>query len=60
MAYPDRTYADVTLTGAASATKVLRSPVDGGIDGASADGRTYINGFLATEATGVGVVDTTS
>lgn len=60
MAYPDRTYADVTLPGAKETTKVLRSPVDGGREGASADGRTYINGFIATEETGVARVETTS
>ena len=55
MSFPDRTYVDVTLTGAASATKVLRNSADG----VDADGSAYIAGFLATEATGVGVVEET-
>jgi hypothetical protein len=60
MAYPNRTTASVTLPGAASATKVLETPVDGGIDGAAADGSAYLEGFIATEETGVGRVETTS
>lgn len=55
MAYPNRTYANVTLPGAASATKVLKNPVD--ID---VDGEDYLEGFIATEETGVGRVETTS
>lgn len=60
MAFPDRTYDLIYLQGAADATKVLKSPVDGGIDGADADGSEYLIGFVATEDTGVGYVETTS
>lgn len=60
MAYPNRTRANVTLPGAASVTKVLDTPVDGGIDGAAANGEAYLAGFIATEETGVGRVETTS
>lgn len=60
MAYPNRTYANVTLPGAAATTKVLKTPVDGGIAEAAVNGETYINAFIATEETGVGRVETTS
>lgn len=60
MAYPNRTYANVTLPGADATTKVLETPVDGGREGADADGSAYIEGFIATEETGVGRVETTS
>lgn len=61
MAYPDRTYATVILPGAKTATKILDTPVDGGMDGADTPGKTkYLENFVAIEATGVGVVQTTS
>jgi hypothetical protein len=54
MTFPDRTRKNVTLPGAASATKVLRNSADG----VDADGADYIEGFIATEETGVGRVET--
>lgn len=53
MTFPDRTRVTVTLPGAASATKVLRNSADG----VDADGSSYLAGFVATEATGVGTVE---
>lgn len=61
MAYPDRTYATVTLPGAANPSKFLDTPVDGGYTGAAAPGMVkYIESFVVTEASGVGVVAETS
>lgn len=54
MTFPDRTRVNVTLPGAASATKVLRNSADG----VDEDGSEYIAGFIATEETGVGRVET--
>lgn len=51
MAYPNRTYATVTLPGAKEATKVLKSPAK-----VQADGEDYLESFVATETTGVGKV----
>lgn len=61
MAYPNRTYATVTQPGAASTSRFLDTPVDGGYDGSDTAGKTkYIESFVATEGTGVGEVATTS
>lgn len=58
MAYPNRTYATVTLPGAASTSKFLETPVNGGYGGSTAASATkYIEDFATLEATGVGVVD---
>lgn len=61
MAYPDRTSGTVVLPGAASATRFLDSPVDGGLAGEDITGVVKpIEAFASTEATGVGVVATES
>ena len=61
MAYPDRTYATVTLPGAKSPTRFLDTPVDGGSGGATTANKTkYIEVFAAIESTGIGVVETES
>lgn len=61
MAYPSRTYATVTHAGASVATNFLDTPVNGGYDGSATAGKTkFIESFVATEATGVGVVHTSA
>lgn len=61
MAYPNRTYATVTLPGAAGPSRFLDTPVNGGYTGADAPDLTkYIESFVATEATGVAVVEETA
>jgi hypothetical protein len=57
MAYPNRTYATVTQAGASATSRFLDTPVNGGKDGSATAGKTkFIESFVATEATGVGVV----
>ncbi len=59
MAYPDRTYVTVTLPGAKNPTKILDTPVDGGLDGSDTPGKVkYLENFVAIEDTGVGHVET--
>ena len=61
MAYPNRTYGTVTHAGAASTSRFLDVPVNGGTDGEdTADIEKYIESFVATEQQGIGVVETTA
>lgn len=61
MAYPDRTYATAVLPGAASATRFLDTPVDGGYDGEDApDKEKMLENFVSVEAVGVGEVQQSS
>lgn len=55
MTFPDRTYLDVVLPGAISATNYLVNPADVAVDEVQ-----HIASFAATEATGTGVVATVS
>jgi hypothetical protein len=59
MAYPNRTYATVTHAGASATSKFLDTPVNGGTNGSATAGKVkFIESFVATEATGVGTVET--
>lgn len=61
MAYPDRTYATVRHAGAASDSRMLDSPVNGGADGEDTpDIQKFLEAFVATEQQGVGVVKDTA